>query len=66
MDEVEKNVRYFRCEKSMSLGLKDKLYKIFVRPAMSYGSESWSMYNKLTEQRVNEADTRMLKDRCVE
>ena len=48
------------CNKRVPLGLKDKVYRMVVRPPVLYGSECWPL--KLTQvQRLMVAEMRMLK-----
>ncbi len=51
------------CDKKISLRLKSKMYKTFVRPALLYGSECWP--TKTTHvQKMMVAEMRMLRWMC--
>lgn len=43
--------------------LKDKLYKVVVRPAMMYRSECWALYKKL-KQNLSITEMRILRQMC--
>ncbi|XP_069997622.1 uncharacterized protein [Penaeus vannamei] len=48
------------CDKKISAKLKGKVYKIAVRPAILYESESWPI-KRVHEKKVNVAEMRMLR-----
>ena len=51
------------CDKRVSLGLKGKVYRRVVRPAILYGSECWPL-KKLQVQRLMVAEMRMVRWMC--
>ena len=51
------------CNKSVPLKLKDKFYRVAVRPALLYGSECWSLRNA-QERRLDTAKMCMLRWMC--
>jgi len=48
------------CDKRMPVGLKDKVYRMVVRPAMLYGSKCWSI-RKTQVQRLIVVEMRMIR-----
>jgi len=50
-------------DKRVSLGLKRKVYRIVVRPAVLYGSECWPL-KKTQIQRLTVAEMRMIRWMC--
>ena len=51
------------CDKRVPLGLKDKVYRVVVRPVVLYGSECWPL-KKTHAQRLMVAEMRMISG-CV-
>ncbi|XP_047000687.1 uncharacterized protein LOC124616424 [Schistocerca americana] len=51
------------CDKKVSIGLKGKVYKSVVRPAMIYGAETWPIA-EAQERKMEEAEMRMLRWMC--
>ena len=51
------------CDKRVPRGLKDKVYRMVVRPAVLYGSECWPL-KKTQVQRLTVAKMRMLRWMC--
>lgn len=52
------------CDRKMGVRLKNKVYKIVVRPALISGAETWSI-KKAQEMKINVAERRMLRWMCV-
>ncbi|XP_009759062.2 uncharacterized protein [Nicotiana sylvestris] len=48
------------CDKNVPLRLKDKFYKVVVRPTILYGAECWPIKSSLVQQ-MNIAEMRMLR-----
>jgi len=48
------------CDKRMSIGLKDKVYRMIVRSAVLYGSECWPI-KKTQDQRLTVEDMRIIR-----
>ncbi|GAB0089080.1 hypothetical protein DMENIID0001_035590 [Sergentomyia squamirostris] len=48
------------CDKKMPRKLKGRLYKTVVRPALTYGSECWTMYKKY-ESKLTATEMKMLR-----
>lgn len=61
MDEMKwrENTGIF-CDNKMPLKLKGKLHTTVVRPALLYGSPSWTMY-KTYENRLTATEMKMLR-----
>ena len=55
-----KEVSGVMCDRKMPVGVKDKVFKTIIRPAMTYGSECWAVKKK-DESKLNSAEMRMLK-----
>ena len=51
------------CDKRVPLGLKGKVYRVVVRPAVLYGSEYWPL-KKTQAQRLMVAEMRMIRWMC--
>jgi len=51
------------CDKKVPLGLKGKVYRMVVRPAILYGSECWPL-KKTQVQRLMVAEMRMARWMC--
>ena len=51
------------CDKRMPVGLKGKVYRTVVRPAIMYGPEYWAL-KKTQIQRLLVAEMRMLRWLC--
>ena len=51
------------CDKRVPLGLKGKIYRMVVRPAVLYGSECWPL-KKTQAQRLIVAEMRMIRWMC--
>jgi len=51
------------CDKRVPLGLKGKVYRMVVRPAVLYGSECWPL-KKTQAQRLMVAEMRMIRWMC--
>ena len=51
------------CDKRISAKVKGKFYKSVVRPAMTYGSETWPV-KKAQERKLEVAEMRMLRWMC--
>ena len=51
------------CDKRMPIGLKGKVYRTVVRPAIMYGSKYWAL-KKIQIQRLLVAEMRMLRWLC--
>ena len=51
------------CDKRVPLGLKGKVYRVVVRPAVLYSSECWPL-KKTQVQRLRVADMRMVRWMC--
>ena len=51
------------CDKRVPLGLKGKVYRMVVRPAVLYGSECWPL-RKTQVQRLMVAEMRMIQWMC--
>ena len=51
------------CDKRVSRGLKSKVYRMVVRPAVLYGSKCWPL-KKTQVQRLMVAEMRMLRWMC--
>jgi len=51
------------CDKRMPVGLKGKIYRMVVRPAMLYGSKCWPT-KKTQIQRLMVAEMRMIRWMC--
>ena len=50
------------CDRRISLRLKEKFYKMAIRPAMLYGTQCWVIKKKISK--MNIAEMRMLKQIC--
>ena len=48
------------CDWKMPVELKDKVFKTIIRPAMTYGSECWTI-KKIDENKLNSIEMRMMK-----
>lgn len=48
------------CDKKIPLKLKGKLYTSVIRPALSYGSQTWTMY-KTYESKLTATEMKMLR-----
>ena len=48
------------CDRKISARAKGRIYKSVVRPAMTYGTETWPI-KKTQEQKMNVAEMRMLR-----
>ena len=55
-----KEVSGVMCDRKIPVELKDKVFKTFIRPAMTYGSECWAVKKK-DENKLNSAEMRMLR-----
>ena len=55
-----KEVSGVMCDRKMPVALKDKFFKTIIRPAMTYGSEYWTV-KKTDESKLNSAEMRMLR-----
>ena len=72
-DEVEKRIQSgwnnwkklsgVLCDKRLSAGKKGKVFKAAVRPAMTYGSETWGI-KKAQEKKMDVAEMKMLRWAC--
>ena len=51
------------CDKKMPVGLKGKVYRMVVRPAILYGSKCWPIKNTQV-QRLMVAEMRMIRWMC--
>ena len=51
------------CDKKLSARRKGKAYKVAVRPAMTYGAETWSI-KKTQEKKLDVAEMKMLRWAC--
>ena len=51
------------CDKRVPLGLKGKVYRMVVRPAVLYGSECWPL-KKTQVQRLAVTEMRMMRWMC--
>ena len=51
------------CDRKLSAKRKGKVYKVVVRPAMTYGAETWAI-KKAQEKKLNTAKMRMLRRAC--
>jgi len=51
------------CDRRVPLGLKGKVYRMEVRPAVLYGSECW-LLKKMQVQRLSVAKMRMIRWMC--
>ena len=51
------------CDKRVPTGLKGKVYRMVVRPAILYGSECWPL-KKMQVQRLMVAEMRMVRWMC--
>ena len=51
------------CDKRVPIGLKGKVYRMAVRPAVLYGSEYWPL-KKMQAQRLMVAEMRMIRWMC--
>ena len=51
------------CDKRVSLGLKDKVYRMVVRPTVLYGSECCPL-KKMQVQRLTVVEMRMIRWMC--
>lgn len=51
------------CDKRLSARRKGKVFKVAVRPAMTYGAETWSI-KKTQEKKLNVAEMKMLRWAC--
>ena len=47
------------CDKKVPIKLKDKVYKMVIKPTMTYGAECWAVRKK-DENRLHAAEIRML------
>ena len=54
-----KRVSGILCDRRISFGVKGKVYKTVVRPAMMYGAETWAV-KKAQEKKLDVAEMRML------
>ena len=54
-----KRVSGILCDRRISFGVKGKVYKTVVRPAMMYGADTWAV-NKAQEKKLDVAEMRML------
>ena len=53
-----KEVSGVMCNRKMPVELKDKVFKIIIRPVMTYGSECWAVKKKYEKPKVeNEMKT---------
>ena len=48
------------CDKKVPIKLNDKVYKMVIKPTMTYGTECWAVRKK-DENRVHVAEMRMLR-----
>ena len=48
------------CDKKVPIKLKDKVYKMVIKPTMTYGAECWAVRKK-DENRMHAAEMRMLR-----
>ena len=51
------------CDKNVPLKLKDKFYRVAIRPSLLYGSECWPL-RKAQARRLETAEMRMLRWTC--
>ena len=51
------------CDKRVPVGLKDKVYRMVVRPTVLYGSECWPL-KRTQVQRLTVAEMRMIRWMC--
>ena len=51
------------CDKRLSARRKGKVFKVAIRPAMTYGTETWSI-KKAQEKKMDVAEINMLKWAC--
>ncbi len=58
-----KNVSGVLCDRRISAKVKGKVYKTVVRPAMSYGAETWAS-TKVQEDKLDVTEMKMLRWMC--
>ena len=51
------------CDRKFPIRLKDKFYRVAIRPALLYGTECWPV-KKCHEQKIEVAEMRMLRWKC--
>jgi hypothetical protein len=51
------------CDKRISTKVKGKVFKVAVRPVMTYSAETWAI-KKTQEMKMNAAEIKMLRFAC--